>query len=193
MGSGIGAGLTTFSSGSTISSSAVNSNFSAINNGGVGNDGGTLTTNGSGILTVVGLVTGTSLANLAAKNQSFNGDTSGTMSILETFSGSLKIVILEQNNYKHAGSAQLCTLNTAFSFMALMFNLGCGGIVQASSGSINNNNQVTWGTGTSVGSSSSIAQCQVDCACYSFGSFNQVGSNGGYASAHTGIAIYIGV
>jgi|SRR5580765_1761993 len=193
MSSGIGASLTTFSAGTVISSSNVNSNFSALNNGGVGNDSGTITTSGTGILTVIGLVTGTSLANLAAKIQTVNGDTSGSMSILETFTGSLKVVILEQSNYKHAGSAQLVTLNTAFTFMSLIFNLGCGGIVQATSGSANSNNQIQWGTGTSAGTTNTNAQIPGVAAGYSFGGFTQVGSNGGYSSAHTGISLYLGV
>src|ERR1700726_4152445 len=185
MSSGIGASLTTFSSGTTIASAAANANFSALNTGGVGNDSGTITTSGTGILTVVGLVTGTSLANLVAKIQSVNGDTSGTMSVLETFTGSLKIVIIEQSNYRQNGSAQLFTLNTAFTFMALIFNLGCGGIVQATGGSAQNNNVVTWGTGGSAGSTTTVTQIPGVSAGYSFGNFTQVGSNGGYASAHT--------
>lgn len=45
---GIGASITTFSPGSTISSSTMNSNFSSINNSGLSNDGGNITTDGGG-------------------------------------------------------------------------------------------------------------------------------------------------
>jgi len=201
MPTGIGASLTSASPGTTIASATYNSNQNALNNAGISNDSGSISTNGSGVLTAVGLVAGnsglttnsTGLANLAAKIQSVSGDTSGTMSILETFTGSFKAVIIEQNNYRQNGAAQLITLNTAFTFMALIFNLGCGGIVQATSGSANQNNQVTWGTGTSAGTAASTTQITVNVAAYSFGGFTQVGSNGGYANSHTGIGIYIGV
>lgn len=57
---GIGASLTTFSSGTTISSSAVNANFSSLNNSGLPNDSGAISTDGSGNMTVVGLIVGSS-------------------------------------------------------------------------------------------------------------------------------------
>jgi len=57
MGSGIGASLTTFSSGTTIQSSQVNSNFSALNNGGVSNDSGNITTDGTGVITCKSITT----------------------------------------------------------------------------------------------------------------------------------------
>lgn len=51
MGSGLGLGLTTFSSGTTISSSSMNSNFSSINSSAISNDNASITTDGSGHIT----------------------------------------------------------------------------------------------------------------------------------------------
>jgi len=200
MGVGIGASLTTFSANTTILSAAANGNFSSLNTNGISNDS-IISTNGSGVLTAVGLTAGnsglttnsTGLANLAAKIQSQNGDTSGTMSVLETFTGSLKIVILEQNNYRQNGAAQLVTLNTSFTFLSLIFNAGCGGTVIATGGTVGNVNNVTWGTGGAGGSTSVSTQVPQHSFAYSPSGFAQVGSAGGYATAHTGITIYIGV
>ncbi len=124
--------------------------------------------------------------------QSVNGDTSGSMSIDEVWTGTIKIVQLRQNNYRQAGAAQLVTLKNAFTFLAGIFNFGCAGIVVATGNVIANIGEVTWGTGTSAGSNASTTQMQIDCAGFSSGAFTQVGSNGGAGVAHTGIAFYIG-
>lgn len=57
---GIGASLTTFVTSTTISSSAMNSNFSSINSSGVSNDSGSISTSGGGIITATGFVLGSS-------------------------------------------------------------------------------------------------------------------------------------
>lgn len=57
---GLGLSLTTFSPGSTISSSSMNSNFSSINNAALPNDSGAISTDGSGVITSTGLIIGSS-------------------------------------------------------------------------------------------------------------------------------------
>jgi hypothetical protein len=54
---GIGASLTTFSPGTTISSSAINANFSSLNSSGLSNDSGAISTSGGGVITATGFVT----------------------------------------------------------------------------------------------------------------------------------------
>jgi len=130
--------------------------------------------------------------NAIGTTQTANGDTSGTMSIDEVWTGTIKIVQLRQSNYRQAGAAQLVTLKNAFTFLAGIFNFGCGGIVVATGNVIANVGEITWGTGTSAGSNASTTQMQIDCAGFSSGAFTQVGSNGGAGVAHTGIAFYIG-
>jgi hypothetical protein len=201
MGVGIGASLITEVANTLAKSSDMNSNLTAINNAGISNDSGVISTNGSGTMTLPGIIVGnaglstnsTGLANLAAKSQSVSGDTSGTMTVYETFAGTLKVVILSQQNYKHAGSAQLVTLNTAFTFVGGIFNFGTGGVVVATGGTVANLNAMAWGTGGGQGSIVSQNQCPQWSAAYSQSGFAQIGSIGGYATAHTGVAIYIGL
>ena len=59
MGVGIGASLTTFSPGTTIQSSQVNSDLAAINSSGVSNDSGSISTSGGGVITATGFTTST--------------------------------------------------------------------------------------------------------------------------------------
>ncbi len=132
------------------------------------------------------------ILNITGAVQTVNGDTSGTMSATEIINGPIKIVLLKQNNYRQAGAAQLITLKNAFTFLGFIINAGCGGIVQATANVVNSNGQITWGTGTSAGTNAANTQIPLDAAAFSSGAFTQVGSNGGYASAHTGIGIYIG-
>lgn len=134
------------------------------------------------------------LLNIPGTKQTLNGDTSGTMDIYEAFSGKIKLVVVVQNNFRQAAAGiQVVTLKTAFTQFAFIVNAGCGGIVQATGGSVNQNNQITWGTGTSGGTSAANTQIPSDAAGFSFGSFTQVGDSGGYAGAHTGVGFYLGV
>lgn len=88
-----------------------------------------ITSNHSGVLTALGLVTGSGLLSLASHAQSVNGSTSGTLTINEYMTGSgLKIVTCYFNSYKNAGAAQSITLNTAFSVGCIALNLGGNGL-----------------------------------------------------------------
>lgn len=58
MGVGIGASIVTITDGTTAHASDVLTSLNNINNAGVSNDGGTISTSGAGVLTVVGLITG---------------------------------------------------------------------------------------------------------------------------------------
>lgn len=124
--------------------------------------------------------------------QSVNGDTSGSMTITEIIGGNVKLAIIFQNGYRQAGAKQMFTLTKAFSSVVGVINFGCGGIECDSGGASQTINEVTWGTGTSAGSTAATTQVQTQAAGFVIHAVDAIGSIGGYASGHTGIAIIIG-
>lgn len=104
MGTGLGLGLTSFSSGTTISSSSMNSNFSAINNGAIANDSGTITTDNSGTITSVGITT--QKLNSSPNVVTVNGTTNGTAQLYQILWGTFKLVVLFFNNYQNNSSTE---------------------------------------------------------------------------------------
>jgi hypothetical protein len=124
--------------------------------------------------------------------QSVNGDTSGSMTITEIIGGNVKLAIIFQNGYRQAGAKQMFTLTKSFSNVVGVINFGCGGIECDSGGSSQTINEVTWGTGTSAGSTAATTQVQTQAAGFVIHAVDAIGSIGGYASGHTGIAIIIG-
>lgn len=126
------------------------------------------------------------------KQQSVNGDTSGSMSITEILGGNVKLAIIFQNGYRQAGAKQMFTLSKSFSSVVGVLNFGCGGIECDSGGSSQTVNEVTWGTGTSAGSTAATTQVQTQAAGFVIHAVDAIGSIGGYATGHTGIAIIIG-
>lgn len=128
----------------------------------------------------------------AGHQQSVNGDTSGSMNITEIMGGNVKIAIIFQNGYRQAGAKQMFTLSKTFSNVVGVLNFGCGGIELDSGGSAQTVNEVTWGTGTSAGSTAGTTQVQTQAAGFVIHAVDAIGSIGGYASGHTGIAIIIG-
>lgn len=104
MGTGLGLGLTSFSSGTTISSSSMNSNFSAINNGAIANDAGSITTDNSGTITSVGITT--QKLNSSPNVVTVNGTTNGTAQLYQILWGTFKLVVLFFNNYQNNSSTE---------------------------------------------------------------------------------------
>jgi hypothetical protein len=87
---GIGAAITTFSTNTTISSSAMNSNFSSLNNAGLGNDSSAISTSGTGIITATGFSLGNSehvLLGTGSTIQFTNGTTTNDTFYVETAPG----------------------------------------------------------------------------------------------------------
>jgi hypothetical protein len=122
-----------------------------------------------------------------------NGDTSGVQAILEGVYGIYKIVIVQQNNYRQAGGAFQNTLKNTFGFGAAWLNMGCGGLEATNGGAALSSNQITWGTGTSAGTSAGGTGMPSFSAGLVVSPISKIGDSGGYASAHSGFGIFIGV
>lgn len=133
------------------------------------------------------------LTKLTARSSVNNGDTSGTQTLYEAIYGGLKVVIVYQNNYKQAGGAFHNILQTNFAIGAAWFNMGCGGLGCDNGGSALVSNQITWGTGTSAGSSAGGTGMPSFAAGIVNSAISHIGDSGGYVSAHTGLGIFIGL
>jgi hypothetical protein len=124
--------------------------------------------------------------NMVGKIQTVNGDTSGSMTIQEIFTGGSKWLIIKQNNYKQAGAAQQFTLTNTFTGPFSISNLGCGGMEVLQAGTKQTINVLT---AIAAAGGSFTGQTNIQQA--SFGwcntNINQIQSQGGYATAHTGV------
>lgn len=115
-----------------------------------------ITSNGSGIETVVGMIVGSGLLSLSSPHtQTINGSTSGTLTINEYMTGTgLKIISCYFSNYQNSGAAQAVTLNTAFTVGLVALNFGGNGLNFTVSGTTQTINVWTaLGNGASSGSS----------------------------------------
>lgn len=129
MGVGIGASLTTLSNGTIANAPDVLGDLNNINNGGVSNDGGAISTNGSGVMTTLGNV----VNGLLSMGGSFNGGfpsaqtlTNNSAIILPT-AGPIKVVTCSSSvtgitmpNGVNAGDIYLI-VNTAGTGFAVSF------------------------------------------------------------------------
>lgn len=199
MPSGIGASIITFSAGTTIQPGDVNTNFSNLNSGGVSNDSGTITTNGSGIMTLVGLIAGVSLIQSPGKVTQLSGSTSGSMRVVEHFVGPdgttsnyLRLFEVRYSGYKNAAaSANQITLNGPITTFALVFAGNITATQLIASGSPINMNAITSLGSTSAGSATStstlnaysIAECSA---------FSAIKEPGSMSSTITGNMVVIG-
>jgi hypothetical protein len=130
--------------------------------------------------------------NMAGAITTFNGDTSGSMTIQEVFAGGSKWLIIKQNNYRQAAATpQQFTLVNTFTGPFAIMNLGCGGmeVLQATvKQTINVLSALALAGGSFTGQTNiqqaSIGWCNTN--------INQIQSQGGYASAHTGVTILAG-
>lgn len=124
--------------------------------------------------------------------QTSNGDTSGTLDVYEGIYGIYKVMLAVQNNYKQAGGAFQFTLKNAFSGPAFFMNCGCGGmeLFQAASAQSLNCFATIAATGGTHTAETAAAQ---DTFGWCNTNFNQIGPQGGYASAHSGIFVVIGI
>lgn len=157
-----------------------------------------ITSNGSGIQTMVGAIIGSGLLSLSIPHtQTLNGSTSGTLTINEYMTGTgLKIILCYFNNYKNAGAAQSVTLNTAFSSGLVAFNFGGNGLNFTISGTTQTVNVWTaLGNGASAGSSTPATSDNLQ--KWSMGScmaavtgIREPGSN---STAATGFMVIIGI
>jgi hypothetical protein len=136
----------------------------------------------------------TSLGIFSAQGtaQLVNGDTSGNMAVNESIGGMIKCCVITQNNYRQAGAKQMISLKAQFTNFCLIINAGCGGIEADSGGASQAIQQITWGTGSSAGTSTGNSQAPTNTACYVNHAVDALGSPGGYASPHTGLTVVIG-
>jgi hypothetical protein len=136
------------------------------------------------------------LLTIPGTKQTLTGNTSGTYDIYEYLgggAGTLKCVLCVQNNYRDTTAFKQVTLKSAFTVMALILNGGCGGIATGTAGVIDTGSQqITWGAGGAAGSQNTVGAVGADAAGFALAGFTQMGNNN-YGSAHTGIALVIGV
>lgn len=152
-----------------------------------------ITSNGSGIETVVGLITGSGLLSLAAHPQSISGSTSGTLTINEYMTGTgFKAILCYFNNYRNSGAAQSVTLNTAFTVGAACFNLGGNGLNLLAGATSQQIVALTTLGGTSSGSTTNVTNLlpwSIGSCMAAITGIKEPGSNG---SAATGLFVIIG-
>jgi hypothetical protein len=123
---------------------------------------------------------------------SINGSTSGTATMYQPQSGTIKMVVFVLNNFKNGGgSTQNMTLPVAFTTVAYLWTGDVNTFNLAHSGSNITANVVTTlasggGTFTNISDigSATIGQC---------GTFDTIKFKGGAASVHTGIIIFLGI
>jgi hypothetical protein len=101
---GLDVTLTSFSPGTTIQSSQMNNNFSAIVGAAINNDAGTITTDLAGTLTTIGLIT--QQLNSSPNVVTVNGTTNGTAQLYQILWGTFKLVVLFFNNYQNNSSTE---------------------------------------------------------------------------------------
>lgn len=156
-----------------------------------------MTSDHAGGLTVVGLIIGSGLLNLAPKSSVVkNGSTSGTMVVREFFTGSasLKLAVVDYQNYRNAAaSANTIALSAAFTKWAVMATGDTPGTQVLASAS-----PVTIGAITSLGSTGAgtlTNTTKFAAASIGFfsGAFDSVSEPGSNASAHTGQVFILGV
>lgn len=192
MGTGIGASITTFSPGTTISSSSMNSSLSAINSGGIANDSGSISTSGSGTMTLPGLITQVLNSNPPAVT--VNGTTAGTAQLYEIFQGTFKMILLVMNGYQNAsGTEQTIALPTPFTAKGFCISGNMKVLTPYASGSplTNSVRQITalaagGGSTTIQNSITSEGLASITAA------FSAIGLGSGQASTATDIAIFFG-
>lgn len=125
-------------------------------------------------------------------SQSVNGDTSGTMTVNEFITGTVKIVMVSQSNYRQAGgTGNSIALKNGFIRNASIMNMGCGGINLRSGVTAQTLNIVTALAlaGGSFSTSTQIQQFSIG-GCNT--AFDHVSDNGSYSSAHDGVTFIIG-
>jgi hypothetical protein len=147
----------------------------------------------SGIVTAKGLATGTSLMNLATHNTVKNGSTSGTMTVSEFFTGgtSLKITLVNFNNYKNAGSANSVVLNAAYTNGGQIIAGFTQGLSFVSGGSTQGISVITALGNSSDGSSTTVSTI-FSHSIGQVGPYDTIKENGGNAVARSGQVVLIG-
>jgi hypothetical protein len=193
MGTGIGASLTTFSSGTTISSSSVNGNFTSLNNSGISNDSGNISTNGSGQMTLPGLIV--TMLDAGSTGVTVTGTTAGNATIYQVMRGTFKIVALLFNGYQNSsGTEQKIALPVAFTQRAMFMtgNAKSTSIWSGGSQLTNKINTITalasgggTTTGTTIVPSNSIGEI--------IQGFDTVGLGTGEASQAYAISLFYGI
>jgi hypothetical protein len=129
--------------------------------------------------------------NMSGQILTQNGDTSGSMTVQEIFSGGTKLVVVKQNNYRQNGAAQQLVLKNTFTGPFLVINAGCGGMQILNGASVQSGNYFNSmsATGSTFVAETAAAQCTLG---WNNTAIDRVQSQGGYASAHTGVFILIG-
>ncbi len=133
------------------------------------------------------------MQNCVGVQQTIAGGTSGVMATNEFHYGIYKVVVVQHNNYNNSGGSKSLSLKTGFNFGAGWLNMGCGPLfVNQNGGASLSANQITWGTGSSAGSSAGGATLQAFAAGVITAVFNRI-LDANIAGAHTGVAIFIGI
>lgn len=130
--------------------------------------------------------------SLTGVTQSVNGDTSGSASVIEGLIGPYKVTIYQQNGYRQAGSANTLTLKNGFTFGAIVFNMGCGGVSVKQAGSVQNI-QVITALASGGGTSTPVSAIQTASFGWLVTNFNQFADSGAMGSARSGLVVAIGL
>ena len=147
----------------------------------------------SGVLSPLGLLVGSSLTQLTPHTTTKNGSTSGVMTVSEYFVGStsLKIVIVDFNNYKNAGSANNVTLNTPFSTGGQLWSGFIQGLSFKSGGSAQGISVITTLGSNIDGSSTTVTKINAH-SLGQVGPFDTISEGGGNAATRSGKLTAIG-
>src|SRR5580765_143575 len=193
MGIGIGASITHFSAGTTISSTNVNNDFDSLNSNGVSNDNGNISTDGSGTMTLVGLIAQVINSNPPAVT--VNGTTNGTAQLYEVFQGTFKLCILAMNGYQNnSGTEQTISLPTPFTAKGFCISGAMKQLTPDHSGSALTNS-VRQVTGLAAGGGSTNVQnfAASEGLASITAPFDAIGMGTGEATTATDIAIFFGI
>lgn len=131
----------------------------------------------------------------AGVSQSVNGDTSGTMTVNEFLTGTVKIVMISQANYRQAGgTGNSIALKNGFVRNAAIFNMGCGGLnFKVSTTNQNLNVMTAFGVGGAAGTfTGSLTQIQQFSVGGCNTGFDHISDNGSYSSTHDGVCVVVG-
>lgn len=115
MGVGIGATLVNISNGTTANAPDVLTSLTDLNNAGVSNDGGTISTNGAGVITMLGAIVNGPIQPNVASVTPLSGGTSGTATLYQFFQGTYKYTMIILSNFRTGGAAQTIVLPVPYT------------------------------------------------------------------------------
>lgn len=190
---GLDVNPTSFSSGTTISSSSMNSNFNAIVNAAINNDSGAITTDLNGTMTLPGIVV--TALNSNPTPQTVTGTTAGSASLYEFLVGTVKMVALLFNGYQNnTGNEQKVSLPTPFTQRAMAI---CGNgkncSVWSGGSQLTNKVNVITSFSSTGGGVTQVSNVPSDSLCEVIQGFDQIGLGINEASQAFAIYLFFGI